>query len=81
MRRQVQKLVLRLESDQSSDPVPKRRKLNDEPSELLELAARLCRMVDADPSSQVENLESHITFVTCGCQTNITLTYSQRTVS
>ncbi|KXX76695.1 Protein kinase rad3 [Madurella mycetomatis] len=61
MRRQVQKLVSRLENDKSSGPAPKRRKLNDEPSELLELAARLCRMVDADPSSQVENLESHIT--------------------
>ncbi len=64
LRQQAQKLVFRPRSDQSQDLVAKRRKIDDsEPSSLLELAAQVCRLVDADLNSQMDELESHIMFV------------------
>ncbi|KAL2019577.1 hypothetical protein VTK56DRAFT_9474 [Thermocarpiscus australiensis] len=60
LRQQVQKLAFRPVSVQPTEPARKRRKLSDEPWGLLELASQLCRLVDADPSSEVAELESHI---------------------
>lgn len=60
LRERVQRLVLQQKNDQSTDRAPKRRRLNDDPPLLLELAGQLCQLVDADPSSEVEDLESHI---------------------
>ena len=61
LRQQAQKLVLRPKSDQSQDSVAKRRKIDDsEPSSLLELTAQVCRLVDADLDSQMDELESRI---------------------
>ncbi len=64
LRQQAQKLVLRPKSDQSQDSAAKRRKIDDsESSSLLELAAQVCRLVDADLNSQMDELESRIMFV------------------
>jgi serine/threonine-protein kinase ATR len=66
LRQQVQRLALWPKSNEPTDRAPKRRKLNEEPSLLLELAGQLCHLVGADPSNEIDDLESNIMFVSPG---------------
>jgi hypothetical protein len=68
LRQHVQKFATRQKSDVPRGPVAKRRRVDDEtPSVLLEVANQLCRLIDADPSSEIEELEAYIVFVTPAC--------------
>ncbi|AEO65689.1 uncharacterized protein THITE_119498 [Thermothielavioides terrestris NRRL 8126] len=61
LRQHVQKFATRQKSDVPRGPVAKRRRVDDEtPSVLLEVANQLCRLIDADPSSEIEELEAYI---------------------
>ncbi|KAK4102952.1 phosphatidyl inositol 3-kinase-like protein [Parathielavia hyrcaniae] len=61
LRRQVQQLVIGRNSGDPIVPRAKRRKLNDpEPGLLLELASQVCRLVDADLDSSMDELEPRI---------------------
>jgi len=64
LRQQVQKLLPRLQTDGSDAPAAKRQKADDgDPSLLIELAAQVCQLVDANLDSQMDELESRILFV------------------
>ena len=66
LRQQVQRLALWPKGNEPTERAPKRRKLNEEPSLLLDLAGQLCRLVGADPSNEIDDLESNIMFVSPG---------------
>ncbi|KAK4155321.1 hypothetical protein C8A00DRAFT_42044 [Chaetomidium leptoderma] len=61
LRQEAQKLAPRAKNAKSSGPAAKRIKINNgEPSLLLGLTEQVCRLVDADLDSQMEELESRI---------------------
>lgn len=64
LRLQVQKILPRLPMGRFGDPAAKRQKVDDgDPSLLIELAAQVCQLVDANLDSQMDELESRILFV------------------
>ncbi|KAK4125293.1 phosphatidyl inositol 3-kinase-like protein [Parathielavia appendiculata] len=61
LRQQVKKLVIGRKSGNTMVPPAKRRKLNDQqPKLLLDLTSQVCRLVNADPDSSMDELEPRI---------------------
>ena len=70
LRQQAEKLDLRPKSQHLEGPVTKRQKQNhDEASLSGYLADQLCRLVEIEPDSDMDELEPRILFVALGCLT------------